>query len=231
MLNRTFTLPWGWRWSGQTLWCWQFLVAAAALVSLPVFIEAPLVRHWPGLTLAITPAWVALGYGLYRHPRWQAWGDLLLGFSLSWAAGAIYWGWWRWQPLWHLPIESLGVPLVLWLLWRGRGSIASGFYLGSLLGTAATDGFIFQVGLSEYWRQLMAVEPALAVPVLQSAIVQVQTLSGTLWAFILVSSLMAVGILALGSKQLHWYAFSGAVLMTIVVDSLFLLLATVTQSL
>jgi Protein of unknown function (DUF3120) len=190
-----------------------------------------LVRNWPELTLALTMLWVVGGCGLYFRPRLQLWGELLLGFSLSWATGAIYWGWWRWEPLWHLPIESLGVPLVLWLLWQRIGLVGSFFYLGSLVGTAATDFYIYAVGLVEYWRQLMAVKPDLAMPLLQGAIAKVQTIPGTIWAVLLVSLLLAVGIICLGHKKNHWHAFSGAILTTILVDSLFLVVATVTQSL
>jgi hypothetical protein len=48
---------------------------------------------------------------------------------------------------------------------------------------------------------------------------------------VLVNFLLAMGILCLGGKKNHWYAFSGAVLTTIAVDSLFLVLATVSQTL
>jgi hypothetical protein len=210
---------------------WQFFAAAAGLVSLPVFVEAPLVRQWPTLTLVLTVFWVLLGYALYCQPRRQLWGELLFGFSLSWAAGAIYWGWWRWEPLWHLPIESLGLPIVLFLLWQRIGLVTSFFYLGSLLGTAATDFYIYGAGLVEYWQQLMAVKPELAMPLVQGAIAKVQTFQGTAWAILIVSLLLSLGILCLGRKQNHWYAFSGAVLTTILVDSLFLVVATITQSL
>jgi Protein of unknown function (DUF3120) len=210
---------------------WQVFGGAALLVSLPVFIEAPLVRQFPGLCLALTLFWVALSYFLYQRPQTRLWGDLLFGFSWSWFAGAIYWGWWRWLPAIHLPIESIGLPVVLWLCWRGKGQVGSLFYLGSLLGTAATDFYIYAVDLVKYWQQLMIVEPALATPLLQAAIAQVQTPRGTSWAVILVSLLLSLGIICLGHKKNHWYAFSGAVLTTIIVDSLFLVVATATQSL
>jgi hypothetical protein len=181
--------------------------------------------------LALTVLWVLVGYGLYSQPQRQHWGELFFGFSLSWAAGAIYWGWWRWEPLWHLPIESLGLPIVFYLLWKRVGFVASFFYLGSLLGTAATDAYIYGADLVEYWRQLMVVKPELAMPLVQGAIAKVQTLQGTAWAVIVVSLLLSLGILCLGRKHNHWYAFSGAVLTTILVDSLFLVVATITQSL
>jgi Protein of unknown function (DUF3120) len=213
-----------WRWQLQGTW--SVFAAAAFLVSIPVFIEAPLVRHYPVLSVVLTIPWVCLGAILFQRPKSQIWGDLLLGFSWSWLAGAIYWGWFRWEPAIHLPIESIGVPFAIWGLWRGFGKIGNLFYLGSLLGTAITDLYFYQVGLIDYWRQLMQVEPSLAMPILQQAIAQVRTPWGTAWAVVLVNLLLGVGIIPLGTKQWHWYAFSGAVLTTIVVDSLFLWIAS-----
>jgi Protein of unknown function (DUF3120) len=214
-----------WRWRLQGIW--GVFATAAFLVSVPVFLEAPLVRQYPVLSVVSTIVWVALGLILIQRPQSQIWGDLMLGFSWSWLAGAIYWGWFRSEPSIHLPIESIGVPFAIWCLWRGIGKIGSLFYLGSLLGTAITDLYFYQVGLIDYWKQLMRVDPTLATPILQQAIAQVHTPWGTAWAVVLVNFLLAVGIMSLGTKQLHWYAFSGAVLTTIVVDSLFLLVASV----
>ncbi|WP_310425593.1 DUF3120 domain-containing protein [Chamaesiphon sp. VAR_48_metabat_135_sub] len=213
-------------WQWQLQGAWGTFAAAAFLVSVPVFIEAPLVRHYPVLSVVSTLLWICLGLILIQRPHSQIWGDLLLGFSWSWLAGAIYWGWFRWEPAIHLPIESIGVPFALWALWKGVSKIGSLFYLGSLLGTAITDLYFYQVGLIDYWRQLMEVEPTLAMPILQQAIAQVRTPWGTAWAVVLVNLLLGVGIMSLGTKQLHWYAFSGAVLTTIVVDSLFLWFAS-----
>ena len=81
---------------------------------MPVFIEAPLVRNYPVLSVVTTILWVCLGGILSQRPRSQMWGDLILGFSWSWLAGAIYWGWFRWDPAIHLPIEAIGVPVALW---------------------------------------------------------------------------------------------------------------------
>jgi hypothetical protein len=213
-----------WRWQLQGTW--SVFAAAAFLVSVPVFVEAPLVRHYPVLSVVLTIPWVCLGAILFQRPKTQIWGDLVLGFSWSWLAGAIYWGWFRWEPAIHLPIESIGVPFAIWGLWKGFGKIGNLFYLGSLLGTAITDLYFYQVGLLDYWRQLMQVEPSLAMPILQQAIAQVRTPWGTAWAVVLVNLLLGVGIIPLGTKQWHWYAFSGAVLTTIVVDSLFLWIAS-----
>ncbi len=210
---------------------WKVFAAAAFLVAVPVFIEAPLVRNWPWLSVALTSFWVGLSYFLYQKPQTKIWGDLLFGFSWSWLAGAIYWGWWRWIPAVHLPIESIGLPVVLWLCWRGIGKVGSLFYLGSLVGTALTDLYFYLVDLVGYWQKLMVVEPALATPILQAAVLQVRSPWGTTWAVILVSLLLSLGIICLSRKRNHWYAFSGAILTTIVVDTLFLVLANINQAL
>jgi hypothetical protein len=228
LLNRSFspsesnTNPWQWPIQGT----WGVFAAAAFLVSVPVFLEAPLVRQFPVISLLSTAIWVVVSLVLLKRPQTEIWGDLLLGFSWSWLAGAIYWGWFRWEPAIHIPIEAIGLPCAAWCLWRGIAKIGHLFYLGSLLGTAITDLYIYLVGLVDHWKQLMQVDPALAMPILQQAILQVRSPWGTAWAVVLVNLLLAVGIMWLWTKQLHWYAFSGAVLTTIVVDSLFLWVAS-----
>ncbi|WGV26053.1 DUF3120 domain-containing protein [Halotia branconii] len=204
---------------------WLVFAAAVFLVSVPVFIEAPLVRSLPFISLAITGFWVWLSFKLMSRPATYLWGDLLLGFSWSWLAGAIYWGWLRWEPVWHLPVESIGLPFACWCLLRNWGKVGNFFYLGSLLGTVLTDVYFYIVDLMPYWRQIMQVEPAGAPLILQNALIQVQTPWGQTWAVILASVLLIAGILPLRQRQRHWYAFGGAVLSTILVDSLFLLAA------
>ncbi|AFY58236.1 Protein of unknown function (DUF3120) [Rivularia sp. PCC 7116] len=199
--------------------------AAVFLVSVPVFIEAPLVRALPWLSVALTAAWVWLSKKLMSRSSTYIWGDLLLGFSWSWLAGSIYWGWLRWEPLWHLPVESIGLPFAIWCLYRNWGKVGNWFYFGSLLGTVLTDIYFYIVDLIPYWRQIMLVEPEAASPVLKAALSQVQTPAGEAWAIILAVVLLSIGIIPLKYKQLHWYAFSGAVLSTILVDSLFLIAA------
>ncbi|MBW4632337.1 MAG: DUF3120 domain-containing protein [Iphinoe sp. HA4291-MV1] len=205
---------------------WLVFAAAVFLVSVPVFIEAPLVRSLPWLSLALTAGWVWLSFHFMSRDATYVWGDLLLGFSWSWLAGSIYWGWLRWEPLWHLPVESIGLPFALWCLSRNWGKIGNWFYLGSLLGTVLTDVYFYLVDLIPYWRQIMWVESTSEVtPILQSAVAQVHTPWGQAWALVLAIVLLTVGILPLSWKQRHWYAFSGAVLSTILVDCLFLLAA------
>ncbi|MEH2192572.1 MAG: DUF3120 domain-containing protein [Nostoc sp.] len=204
---------------------WLVFAAAVFLVSVPVFVEAPIVRSLPTLSLALTAFWVWLSFTLMSRPATYVWGDLLLGFSWSWLAGAIYWGWLRWEPVLHLPVESIGLPFACWCLAKNWGKVGSWFYLGSLLGTVLTDVYFYLADLMPYWRQIMRVDADLAPQILQNALMQVQTPWGQSWAIILALVLLTVGIFALGGKQRHWYAFGGAVLSTILVDSLFLLAA------
>ncbi|MBE9169029.1 DUF3120 domain-containing protein [Pleurocapsales cyanobacterium LEGE 06147] len=200
---------------------WQIFFAASFLVSVPVFLQAPLVRLFPWISFWLTGGWVVLGWLLYRRQQTRLWGDIILGFSWSWLAGSIYWGWLRWEPLIHIPVESIGVPFAIWCLWRGWGLVGNYFYLGSLLGTAITDLFFYLTDLIPYWRKLMAVEPALATPIFREALAQIQTLWGISWAVVLVNILLAISFWALQKYRLHWWAFAGAVLSTILVDSLF----------
>lgn len=204
---------------------WLVFAAAVCLVSVPVFIEAPLVRSLPAVSLAMTGFWVCLSFILMSRPATYLWGDLLLGFSWSWLAGAIYWGWLRWEPVWHLPIESIGLPFACWCLLRNWGKVGNWFYLGSLFGTVLTDVYFYLVDLMPYWRQIMRVEPENVSPILQAAVAQVQTPWGQACASTLLLLLLIAGILPLNKRQRHWYAFGGAVLSTILVDCLFLLAA------
>ena len=205
---------------------WLVFLAASFLVSVPVFIQAPLVRLLPLLSLLLTLGWVGLSFVLLKRPKTQIWGDLLLGFSWSWLAGSIYWGWLRWEPLIHLPVEAIGLPFALWCLRQGWGKVGNWFYLGSLFGTAVTDTYFYLVDLIPSWRQLMQVEPELAIQILQDATTHVNSPWGIAWAIVLLSLLLGVGTLPWRSGQLHWWAFSGAVLSTILVDGLFWLAAS-----
>ncbi|TAF05721.1 MAG: DUF3120 domain-containing protein [Nostocales cyanobacterium] len=204
---------------------WLVFAIAVFLVTVPVFIEAPLVRLLPSLSVVMTGFWIWLSWKLMSRQQTYFWGDLLLGFSWSWLTGAIYWGWLRWEPLWHIPIESIGLPFAIWCLCRNWGKVGNWFYLGSLFGTVLTDIYFYLVDLMPYWRQIMRTDASGASQILKNALAQVQTPWGEGWAIILALALLTVGLASLGKKQRHWYAFSGAVLSTILVDSLFLLAA------
>lgn len=203
--------------------------AAAFLVAVPVFIQAPLVRIWPAFSLLLTLVWLASGWKLLQksveRPALALWGDLVIGFSWTWLAGAVYWGWFRWDPYVHLPIEAIGLPIVLVLLRYGKAKIGNYFYIGSLLGTAITDLYFYCVGLIPYWRALMMNPPEEAGTILHSALLRMETYQGVGCAIVLLTLLMMLGTIPLRSPDAKWWAFSGAVLSTILVDSLFFVAA------
>lgn len=195
--------------------------AAVFLVSVPVFFQAPLVRSLPWLSLLLTGFWTWLSIQLSSKPNTKHWGEILTGFTWTWLAGSLYWGWLRWEPTLHLPIEAIALPIALWGLRQNWCKIGNYFYLGSLLGTAITDLYFYLVDLIPHWRQLMLVEPEFAPPIFQQALTQMQTPWGVSWVITLALLLLAVGTFSFKLGKLHWLSFSGAVLSTILVDSLF----------
>ena len=203
----------------------QAFTAAAFLVAVPVFVQAPLVRLVPEVSLAMTAIWLFLGWKLLQESSTQLWGDLITGFSWTWLAGAVYWGWFRWNPYVHLPIEALGLPIVLILLRYDKTKIGNYFYIGSLLGTAITDLYFYCVGLIPYWKALMVNPPEQAGTILHSALLRMETYQGVGCAIVLLSLLIMLGTIPLRSHRTQWWAFSGAVLSTILVDSLFFVAA------
>lgn len=195
------------------------------LVSVPVFFQAPLVRFLPWVSLAVTPVLFAISQRLLRRPATQIWGDLLLGFTWTWLSGSLYWGWLRWEPFLHLPVEAIGLPFAVWAIRHHQNRIGNFFYLGSLFGTVVTDLYFYVVDLIPYWRSLMRVENDLISSIFQNAVAQVETPWGVSWAVALALLLLVVTVLPLRSRKSYWWAFSGAVLSTILVDSLFWLAA------
>ncbi len=195
--------------------------AAIFLVSVPVFFQAPLVRSLPLLSLLLTGFWTWLSIQLSKKPETKHWGELLTGFTWTWLAGSLYWGWLRWEPTFHLPIEAIGLPIALWGLKNNWCKIGNFFYLGSLIGTIITDVYFYLVDLIPYWRQLMQVEPEFVRPIFQQALIQMNTPWGISWVVTLAVSLLGLSVFSFKLKNLPWLAFSGAVLSTLLVDSLF----------
>ncbi|MFN4279364.1 DUF3120 domain-containing protein [Thermosynechococcus sp.] len=210
---------------------WFLFGFAAFLVSIPVFIEAPLVRTMPWLSLGMTPLLLGLGLYLQRQLYFRYWGEMLYGFGWCWGAGSLYWGWLRWEPLWHLPIEALPIPLMLWHLRQRQQPVGVFFFFGSFLGTAFTDAYFYLIDVIPHWRAIMYLEgDVIAVQeMLAQAIAQAETFSGQVWGVLLSLSLLLIGLLPLFESQIRRgypsvlpvWGFMGAVLSTLIVDGLF----------
>jgi hypothetical protein len=202
-------------------------LASAFLVSIPVFFQAPLVRQAPWLSLILTVGWLGIAQVLIAagNSNYQRYGSLIWGFSLSWLCGTAYWGWLRFEPLWHLPIEAVALPWAIWALRQDNYRIGAWFYLSSLLGTAVTDLYFYLNNLIPHWKAIMQLEGNLTAmqPILQDAVVHLQTPWGSSSAVILAVSISLVGFLAMRSPQFHKWTFAGALLSTIFVDGLFAL--------
>ena len=200
-------------------------LASGLLVTLPVFLQAPWVRLAPFSAVLFTVPLLAIGLGLghHRDQRLRHAGALLVGFCGSWLGGCLFWGWFRLHPIWHLPLEAFALPLALTGL-QGRWRLACGFYLGSLLGTAATDGAMALSGVMHLWPEVLNASPAAAPQLLQAAARQVLE----------PQSLLLVSSCALALIQLCRWLWqqgevgritSSALATTLAVDGLFLVAA------
>ncbi|WP_366039712.1 DUF3120 domain-containing protein [Microcoleus sp. PH2017_05_CCC_O_A] len=71
---------------------WLVFGASAFLVSIPVFVQAPLVRLYPTISLLSTIPWFVLSLILIFRPKTQLWGDLLLIWCMrkSWGKVGAY---------------------------------------------------------------------------------------------------------------------------------------------
>ena len=204
---------------------WHLPLAAAFLVTVPVFLQAPWVRMAPAAALLFTAPLLALGILLERHrvPSWSALGVLLVGFSGSWLAGCLFWGWCRLHPIWHLPIEAFALPLAA----AGLGSrwrLAGAFYLASLVGTATTDGVMALTGVMPLWPRVVGASLQEAGPLLQQAAQMV------IQPLPLLTISLAAGSLILICRQLWrrggiWRVSAAALATTLAVDGLFLVAA------
>lgn len=202
------------------------LLLAVVLVTLPVFVQAPLVHAQPLvatlLTMPLLGAGIVLGLSQQRH-RAEL-GAVLVGFAGSWLCGSLFWGWLRLHPLLHLPIEALALPLALGGL-RSRWRLAGAFYLASLLGTAATDAAMALTGLMPLWPAALAADPGTAIVLLQQAALQVLTPThlGVVLAFAVGLLGLSLGLWRRGAATAR---LAGATLMTtLAVDAVFVLLA------
>ena len=140
------------------------------LVVLPVFVQAPWVREQPFSSCLF--GFVLLSVGVITQSiapsRWKDFGALLVGFSGSWLAGSLFWGWLACHPVLHLPVEAFALPLAITGL-QTRWRLGCAFYLASLLGTAFTDLAMALTGVIALWPAVIGASTAEATLLLQDA--------------------------------------------------------------
>lgn len=126
------------------------------MVVLPVFLQAPWVRLNPFSATLFTGVLIAAGLVMHqsRSETTSELGSILIGFSGSWLAGCIFWGWLRAHPVLHIPVEAFALPLALGGL-QGRWRLAATFYLSSLVGTACTDLAMAATGVMQFWPEVV----------------------------------------------------------------------------
>lgn len=207
---------------------------AAALVVLPVFLQAPWVRLHPfsaGL-FSFLLLGVGILLGMRVEPAKARWGALLVGFSGSWLAGTLFWGWLRAHPLLHLPIEALALPLALTGL-QGRWRLGCSFYLASLVGTTLTDLAMALTGVMRLWPAVVEAPIEEAQPLLQQAALTLSrpTSLAILLAFTGLILLIARTLRRRGrlcpSGDASWGVASAVLITTLMIDGLFLLTALI----
>ena len=205
---------------------------AAAMVVLPVFLQAPWVRIHPFSAAVFTAVLIVAGVLLHRSncERRAEIGSLLVGFSGSWLAGCVFWGWMRAHPLLHLPIEAFALPLALTGL-NSKWRLAAAFYLASLAGTACTDLTMALTGVMPFWPAVVNAPLGEASHLLHEAASQLMKPQQLLILVAASGSLLSASRwlkeLDLNSATAsQTYAMTASVLTTtLFIDSLFLLAA------
>ncbi len=205
---------------------------ASMLVVLPVFVQAPWVREQPFSSCLF--GFVLLSVGVVTHTiapsRWKDFGALLVGFSGSWLAGSLFWGWLASHPLLHLPVEAFALPLAITGL-QTRWRLGCAFYLASLLGTAFTDLAMALTGVMALWPAVIAASPAEASVLLQDAASFVLRPSSLLTVsaagiiiFQLVQYCKSRSSLSLATDR-AWAVAAAVLFTTLLIDGLFLSLS------
>ena len=201
------------------------------MVVLPVFLQAPWVRLDPFSATLFTGVLIAAGLVLHQSRSQTASdiGSLLVGFSGSWLAGCVFWGWLRAHPVLHLPVEAFALPVALGGL-QGRWRLAATFYLSSLVGTACTDLAMAATGVMQFWPAVVTASMDQAPLLLHQAGLHL------LQPLPLATLVMSALLVLLAGRRLNFNnnsdvgtaAMASAVLITTLwVDGLFLLSALV----
>ena len=198
------------------------------MVVLPVFVQAPWVHVFPFSAFLFSFIIFFLGFYLLKFcgNRWSSVGSLLVGVSWSWLGGCLFWGWLRAHPVWHLPVESVALPIALSLL-ETRWKIGASFYLASLLGTAFTDLMIVVTGVMKAWPEVVDAPLSEASKMLSFTAEQLLTPFSLLAIFIagLLIILIANWMNQKSKSELlssdAWLVSSSALTTTLWVDGLF----------
>ncbi len=200
------------------------------MVVLPVFVQAPWVHIYPVSALLFTLVLLALGFSLDQliSKRYMYVGELLVGVSGSWLGGCLFWGWLREFPVWHLPVESIALPLAcvgLYTRWR----IGASFYLASLLGTAFTDLMILLTGVMKSWPEVVRASLQDAPRLLHLTALELLSIEKII---LLISAALLIALISyLMNKRAEvdshfkqtWMVASAALITTLWVDGLFFL--------
>lgn len=202
---------------------------ASVLVVMPVFVQAPWVRHQPfssclfGIVLAVAGILINLKAD---HNRQRDLGALLLGFSGSWMAGSLFWGWLPAHPVLHLPVEAFALPLAVGGL-NTRWRCACAFYLASLIGTAFTDLSMAISGVMSLWPEVVTATADQAPALLRSAASQVLTpksLLVVILAAALITKLVSEcrsRVDRIGDHSSAWAVATSVLFTTLVIDGVF----------
>ena len=137
-------------------------------VILPIFVQAPWVRFEPISALCATFIILIVAFLLSKKEsdKWFIVGSLLLGVSGSWLGGCLFWGWLSANPILHIPVEAVALPLAVVGLGT-KWKIGASFYISSLFGTAITDIAIFLTGIMDQWREVIMADSDNAPLILQ----------------------------------------------------------------
>ncbi len=211
---------------------------ASALVVLPVFLQAPWVRFHPFSSCLFTAVLLTTGIlaAQVGNTSWKEFGTLLVGFSGSWLAGTLFWGWLRMHPVLHIPVEAIALPLAVGGL-NSRWKLSCSFYLASLLGTAITDITMALTRVMSFWPEVVKASSSEAPQLLnEAATLVLQPVS-------LLILLSAAGLIVWLAKQFWtqsarpsehqkaWSVAAAVLSTTLLIDALFLVLSLSVPSL
>ena len=203
---------------------------ASALVVMPVFVQAPWVHHHSfsaclfGIGLAATGILLSLSAG---RSQLNDLGSLILGFSGSWIAGSLFWGWLSPHPVLHIPVEAFALPLALAGL-KTRWRCAGAFYLASLVGTAFTDLSMAISGVMTLWPEVVTATADQAPVLLRAAAAEVLAPKSLL--VVIIAAAMITNLVhgcrtradRIGDSASAWGVARSVLFTTLVVDGVFL---------